>query len=107
MAFGDKESYYNRVDKAPSGGSSHLTVDEAGRVFSVFTPHDSRLNSKVIEIEDASAELVDELQAKRQEALAMLQKVVFDPDNADRELRTAADRVFLEDSGIDPSSIDT
>ncbi len=105
MAFCDKDLYYNRIEKAPSGGSSHLTVDESGRVFSVFTPHDSRLNSKILEIEDPSTELVTELQAKKQEALAMLQKVIFDPDNADRELRIAADRVFLEDSGIDPSSI--
>lgn len=105
MAYSDKESYYNEIEKAPLGGSSHLAVDEEGRVFSVYTPRDPRMNSKVIEIEDASSELIAELLAKRQEALATLQKVVFDPDNADSELRQAADRVWLENSGIDPESI--
>lgn len=105
MSFGDNEFYYNKIEKAPTGGSSHLTVDDEGRVFSVYTPHDPRMNSKVIEIEGASSELVAELQTKKQEALAMLQRVIFDPDNADRELRAATDRVFLEDSGIDPNSI--
>jgi hypothetical protein len=105
MAFNGKEFFYNEFSKEPLGGSCRLTVDDSGRVFSVYTPHDPRLNSKWFEIDNPAPELVAELLTEKQEVLAMLQKVVFDPDTADREIRGASDRVFLEDSGIDPTSI--
>ncbi|HRV75805.1 MAG: hypothetical protein H6799_03175 [Candidatus Nomurabacteria bacterium] len=100
-----KDSHYNHIEKPPTGGSSHYSFDSEGRLVEIYTPADPRMNMESKVVPNPSPELIAETHEKITKARELAQRLVFDPQDVDIAITQAADRVWLEDNGIDPDSM--